>query len=154
METIDALLREVPVFHGLKPAWLELIAGCGSNVHFEQGAMLFREGDPADTFYVVRHGSVALETYVPARGPAMIETLEAGEVVGWSWLFPPYRWHFDARALTSVRATGFDGACLRGKCADDPKLGYDLMTRFAQVLIERLQWTRLRLLDLYGRGGP
>ena len=153
METIDALLREVPVFHGLEPAQLELIAGCGSNVHFDQGAVLFREGDPADTFYVVRHGTVALETYVPARGPTIIETLEAGEVVGWSWLFSPFRWHFDARALTPVRATAFDGACLRGKCDEDTKLGYALMSRFAQVLIERLQWTRLRLLDLYGRGG-
>ena len=71
-------------------------------------------------------------------------------MVGWSWLFPPYRWHFDARALSHVRATAFDGACLRGKCEDDPALGYDLMKRFAQVLIERLQWTRLRLLDVYG----
>ncbi|HSC51640.1 MAG TPA: cyclic nucleotide-binding domain-containing protein [Gaiellaceae bacterium] len=153
METIDALLREVPVFRGLEPAQLELIAGCGSNVHFGQGAVLFREGDAADTFYLVRHGSVALETYVPARGPAVIETLEAGEVVGWSWLFPPYRWHFDARALTDLRATAFDGACLRGKADADPRLGYDLMSRFAQVLIERLQWTRLRLLDLYGHDG-
>jgi CRP-like cAMP-binding protein len=100
----------------------------------------------------VRHGSVAVETFVPARGPMMIETIEAGEVIGWSWLFPPYRWHFDARALTQVRATSFDGACLRGKCDSDPALGYTLMSRFAQVLIERLQWTRLRLLDLYGDG--
>lgn len=153
METIDALLREVPVFRGLEPAQLQLIAGCGSNVHFDQGTVLFREGDAADTFYVVRHGTVSLETYVPARGPAMIETLEPGEVVGWSWLFPPYRWHFDARALTDVRATAFDGACLRGKADYDPRLGYDLMSRFAQVLIERLQWTRLRLLDLYGHDG-
>src|SRR5512142_2553329 len=130
METIDALLREVPVFRGLEPAQLELIAGCGSNVHFDQGAVLFREGDAADIFYLVRHGTVALETYVPARGPAMIETLQPGEVVGWSWLFPPYRWHFDARALTDLRATAFDGACLRGKADADPRLGYDLMSRF------------------------
>ena len=82
----------------------------------------------------------------------MIETIEAGEVIGWSWLFPPYRWHFDARALTQVRATAFDGACLRGKCEEDSGLGYDLMSRFAQILIERLQWTRLRLLDVYGDG--
>jgi CRP-like cAMP-binding protein len=150
VETIDAVLRAVPLFAGLEPAALELVAGCGSNVHFDAGELLFREGDAADTFYVVRHGSVALETFVPARGPAVIETLEAGEVVGWSWLFAPYRWHFDARALTAVRATAFDGACLRGKCDADPKLGYDLMSRFAQVLIERLQWTRLRLLDVYG----
>ena len=153
METIDRLIRDVPVFHGLPDEELKLLAGCASNVHFETGAVLFREGDPADTFYVLRHGSVALEMYVPARGPAVIETLEAGEVLGWSWLFPPYRWHFDARALTGVRATAFDGACLRGKCEDDPKLGYELMSRFAQVLIERLQWTRLRLLDLYGHDG-
>ena len=150
METIEGLLRDAPVFNGLRPEELALLAGCASNVHFDVGEVLFREGDPADTFYLVRHGSVALELFVPARGSVVIETLEAGEVVGWSWLFPPYRWHFDARALSDLRATGFDGACLRGKCEADPALGYDLMSRFAQVLIERLQWTRLRLLDLYG----
>jgi CRP/FNR family transcriptional regulator, cyclic AMP receptor protein len=152
MQTIDAVLRDVPVFRGLAPEQLTLVAGCASNVHFNEGEVLFREGDAADTFYVVRHGSVALETFVPARGAITIETLEAGEAVGWSWLFPPYRWHFDGRALSAVRATAFDGACLRGKCEADPRLGYELMSRFAQVLIERLQWTRLRLLDVYGDG--
>jgi CRP-like cAMP-binding protein len=152
METIETLLRASPVFEGLDPDGLALVAGCASNVHFDQGAVIFREGSQADTFFLVRHGTVALEMFVPARGSAVIETIEAGDVVGWSWLFPPYRWHFDARALTQVRATSFDGACLRGKCNDDPALGYDLMSRFAQVLIERLQWTRLRLLDVYGDG--
>lgn len=150
MKTIETVLQDFPVFAGLSPDQLSLLAGCASNVHFEEGAVVFREGDPADVFYAVRHGSVALELFVPARGPVTIETLEGGEVVGWSWLFPPYRWHFDARALTPIRATAFDGACLRGKCEQDPALGYDLMSRFAQVLIERLQWTRLRLLDVYG----
>jgi CRP-like cAMP-binding protein len=153
METIEAILQDVPLFEGLTAAELELIAGCGSNVRFREGELLFRDGDEADSFLVLRHGSVALETFVPARGPVTIETLEAGEVLGWSWLFPPYRWHFDARATTLVRATSFDGACLRGKCEGDPKLGYDLMSRFAQILIERLQWTRLRLLDVYGYAG-
>ena len=153
MATIETLLHEVPLFAGLEPAQLELIAGCGSNVHFDDDQVLFREGDPADTFYVVRHGSVALETFVPSRGGVTIETLEAGEVLGWSWLFAPYRWHFDARALAPIRATAFDAACLRGKCEADPLLGYALMSRFAGVLIERLQWTRLRLLDVYGSGG-
>jgi CRP/FNR family cyclic AMP-dependent transcriptional regulator len=153
METIDTLLRAAPVFEGLEPKALSLIAGCASNVHFDQGAVLFREGDEADTFFLVRHGTVALEMFVPSRGAAVIETIEAGEVVGWSWLFPPYRWHFDARALTDLRATAFDGACLRGKADEDSALGYQLMSRFAQVLIERLQWTRLRLLDVYGDGG-
>jgi CRP-like cAMP-binding protein len=152
METIEVLLRDVPFFARMNDAQLELLAGCASNKRFLEGEMLFREGDDADTFYVVRHGSVGLEMFVPARGSITIETIEEGEIVGWSWLFPPHRWHFDARALELVRATAFDGACLRGKCEADPALGYDLMSRFAQILIERLQWTRLRLLDLYGRG--
>jgi CRP/FNR family cyclic AMP-dependent transcriptional regulator len=150
VETIDTILRAVPLFSGLADEELELMAGCGSNVHFREEELLFREGDAADTFYVVRHGSVVLELFVPGRGPVTIETIESGDVIGWSWLFPPYRWHFDARALVDVRATGFDGACLRGKCEADSRLGYDLMTRFAQVMMERLQWTRLRLLDVYG----
>jgi CRP/FNR family transcriptional regulator, cyclic AMP receptor protein len=150
--SLESVLADVPFLDGLGADAIALLAGCAGNVHFAAGQNLFREGDPADTFYIVRHGSVALETFVPTRGPVMIETVDAGEVIGWSWLFAPYRWHFDARALTVVRATGFDGTCLRQKCEDDPRLGYDLMGRFAQVLIERLQWTRLRLLDVYGDG--
>jgi len=150
METIEAVLRDVPLFEGLTQEELQLLAGCASNVRFDEGERIVRDGDPADTFYVVRHGAVSLEMFVPARGPVTIETIEAGEVLGWSWLFAPYRWQFDAVALTRVRATGFDGSCLRGKCETDPKLGYDLMSRFAQLLIERLQWMRIRLLDVYG----
>jgi CRP/FNR family transcriptional regulator, cyclic AMP receptor protein len=150
--SLETVLADVPFLAGLSGAHLTLLAGCAGNVHFSSGSTLFRQGDEADTFYILRQGSVALETFVPTRGPVLIETIDAGDVVGWSWLFAPYRWHFDARALTAVRATGFDGACLRQKCADDPGLGYDLMGRFAKVLIERLQWTRLRLLDLYGNG--
>ena len=150
--TLDTELAQSPLFHGLSGPELELIAGCAANVRFAEGEQLFRRGDPADSFYLIRHGSVALETFVPARGSIMIETLEPGEVLGWSWLFPPYRWHLDARALTTVGALGFDGACLRGKCEADSKLGFNVMSRFAQVLIERLQWTRLRLIDVYGDG--
>src|SRR6266516_8114261 len=150
METIEEILHDVPLFAGMAEEELNLIAGCGANVHFDSGELLFRLGDPADTFFVLRGGAVALELFVPARGPLTIETIEAGDVVGWSWLFAPYRWHFDARAVGSVSATAFDGVCLRGKCDADPKLGYDLMSRFAQVMIERLQSTRLRLLDIYG----
>jgi CRP/FNR family cyclic AMP-dependent transcriptional regulator len=153
MGTIEGILRDVPLFAGLTAPELELIAGCGSNVRFQEGELLFRDGDEADTFYVLRHGSIALETFVATRGPVTIETLEAGEIVGWSWLFPPHRWHFDARALSLVRATSFDGACLRAKCETDPRLGYDLMSRFAQIVIERLQQTRIRLLDVYGYSG-
>ena len=153
MRRLDEILAELPFFSGLGDERLALLAGCARNVGFDGGAVIFREGDPADEFFVLRSGTLALETFVPARGGMTIETIEAGEVVGWSWLFPPYRWHFDARALTPVRATSFDGACLRGKCDADPALGYDLMQRFAQVMVQRLQWTRLRLLDVYGGDG-
>jgi CRP-like cAMP-binding protein len=152
MQRLDELLAGVPVFAGLDADTLELLSGCARNVHFDAGASIFLEGEPADEFYVVRQGRVALEAHLTARGGVTIETLEPGEVLGWSWLFPPYRWHFDARALAPVRATAFDAACLRGKCADDPALGYDLMQRFGQVMVQRLQATRIRLLDLYGDG--
>ena len=149
---LDEILAGVPCFEGMGEDELALIADCGRNVHFDAGETIFRQGDAADTFFVVRHGTVAVGNFVPPRGELVIETLEAGDLLGWSWLFPPYRSHFDARALTGVRATQFDGACLRDKCAADPAFGYELMSRFAQILIERLQWTRLRLLDIYGDG--
>jgi CRP-like cAMP-binding protein len=152
--SLESVLADVAFLEGLDPGQIGLLAGCAGNVHFAAGESLFREGEPADAFYIVRQGSVALETFVPTRGPVVIETIDAGEVIGWSWLFAPYRWHFDARALTVVRATAFDGSCLRQKCEDDPVLGYALMGRFAQVLIQRLQWTRLRLLDVYGNRDP
>jgi CRP/FNR family transcriptional regulator, cyclic AMP receptor protein len=149
-QSLEQVLAHVPLLGGLEEDELALLAGCARNVRFTAGTYLFRDGDPAETFFVVRHGSVALEAFVPTRGPVVIETIEAGEVLGWSWLFHPYRWHFDARALTTVRATSFDGTCLREKCETNTAFGYRLMGRFAQVVIERLQWTRIRLLDLYG----
>ena len=150
MRTLDALIVESPVFTGLDPEQLELIAGCASNAVFPAGERLFAEGDPADVFYLVRHGLVALDAYVPNRGQVTVETLGAGEIVGWSWLLPPHRWHFTGRAVELVRAVQFDGACLRRKCEEDPLLGYDLLTRFSQVLVDRLQATRLQLMDVYG----
>ena len=150
MQTLAALLAEHPFFRGLDPQYLDLIAGCGANVRFQPGEYVFREGEPADTFYLLRHGKVALEVHLPERGPVTIQTLAGGEVLGWSWLFPPYRWVFDARAVELTRAVAMDGACLRRKAEEDLRLGYELMRRFAQIIVERLQATRLQLLDLYG----
>jgi CRP/FNR family transcriptional regulator, cyclic AMP receptor protein len=151
MQEIDELLEEIEVFRGLGDEHLDLIAGCALNRVFAAGDTLMAENEQANTFYALRHGTVALETYVPQRGAVTVETLHGGEVLGWSWLFPPYRTMFDARALGVVRAIAFDGACLRGKCDEDPALGYELMKRFAEVMVERLQATRLRLLDVYGQ---
>ena len=98
-------------------------------------------------------GKLALEIPVPERGALVIETLRAGDVVGWSWLFPPYHWHFDTRAVESSSAIALDGACLRDKCDQDSHLGYLLMQRFARVVQEELRATQLQLLDVYGSAG-
>ena len=153
MKTLDRVVLESAVFAGLDNAYAEQLTGCLQTVGFEAGETLFREGEPADVFYVLRRGRVALELYVPGRGPLTIETIDSGQVVGWSWLFPPHNWHFDARAVAPVRAVAVDGACLRGKCDEDPALGYELMQRFSAVLLDRLNATRLRLADLYGGAG-
>jgi len=151
MQTIEKLLEEIDVFRGLTDDRLDLIAGCAQNRVFGAGEHLLREGEPADAFFAIRHGTVALETFVPQRGAVTIETLHGGDVLGWSWLVAPHRTVFDARALGVVRTVAFDGACLRGKCEQDPRLGYELMKRFAEVILERLQATRLRMLDVYGQ---
>lgn len=150
MHTLDEVIASSPVFAGMAHDDLALIAGCAQNVGFEEGQLLFREGQPADVFYLVRKGRVALEVHTPERGGLIVDSADPGEVVGWSWLFPPYRWHFDARAADEVRAIAFDGECLRGKCDEDTRLGYELMQRFGRVMIDRLQNTQLRLLDVYG----
>jgi CRP-like cAMP-binding protein len=150
MHTLEAILVQHPFFKDLAPRYIQLSAGCAANVRFKAGEFLFREGEAANQFYLIRHGKVALQVFVPHRGPITIETIPAGEVLGWSWLFPPYRWHFDAQALELVRAIAFDGQCLRDKCEEDHDLGYALMQRFAQIMLQRLQATRLQLLDVYG----
>ena len=151
MRTIDQLIAESPTFAGLEPSQLEFIAGCARNERVEAGTMLLREGEPADSFFLIRHGVVALEVDAPGRGPLMIQTLHDGEVVGWSWLFAPHRWQMDGRAVEACSIVTFDGACLRGKCEADHELGYQLMSRFAANVIDRLQTTRLQLIDVYGR---
>lgn len=150
MQTLDELIATSPVFEGMSEEYLKLVAGCGRNVHFDTDAYLLREGDPADTFFLIRHGTVALEVHGPGRGALVIETLHSGDAVGWSWLFAPYRWQLDARTTESCSLVALDGACLRGKCEDDHELGYQLMSRFAADLVDRLQATRMQLLDVYG----
>lgn len=150
IKDISALLAAHPVFKGMEKDRLDFIAGCGWNVQFRDGEAVFHFGQRADRFFMLRSGSVSIEIRPPAGPTLCIETVAAGDVLGWSWLYPPYTWQFDARALQDVRATAFDGACLRDKCDQDPGLGYELMKRFATVVANRLQSTRLQLLDLYG----
>jgi CRP/FNR family transcriptional regulator, cyclic AMP receptor protein len=150
METLEHILAEHPFFKDLDARYLGLIVGCASNVRFDAGRFLFREGEEADQFYLIRHGRVALEVFTPARGPLVVQTCDEGEVLGWAWLLPPYHWHFDARAVELTRAIALDGKCLRTKCEEDHDLGYELLKRFAHIIEHRLQATRLQLLDVYG----
>ena len=149
MEGLERIVRDHPFFSGMKEEVLELISGCAKNVRFEAGQYLFHEGQPADQFYLLRSGRVALQISAPER-TLTVQTVGEDEIVGASWLVPPYRWGFDAKALELTRAIAMDAACLRGKCEGDHDLGYEMMKRFMPVLIQRLQATRLQILDVYG----
>jgi CRP/FNR family cyclic AMP-dependent transcriptional regulator len=115
-----------------------------------EGATLFREGQPAENLLLVVDGRVAVEMFIPGRGPQVIDTVEACETVGWSWLVPPYRWFFDARAVTDVTLVEVDAAALRELAESDPAFGYALMRQVADVMLGRMQAARLKLADLYG----
>ncbi len=146
---LKPILAEHPFLKDLSSGHLDLLVGCASNVRFEAGQFVFREGEEANAFYVIRQGRVAVEVFSAAKGQITIETVGEGEILGWSWLVPPYYWHFDARATELTRAVVLDGKCLRTKCEQDHELGYGLLQRFASILMQRLEATRLQLLDVY-----
>jgi CRP/FNR family transcriptional regulator, cyclic AMP receptor protein len=138
------------IFQGLAADYLALLADCATPVEFPAGSLIFRQGEAANRFYLIRHGKVTVEISAPGKGAITIATLTDQDVLGWSWLFPPYRWLFDARAVATTAAIALDGWCLRGKCEADPALGYELMKRFSAVMLESWQAAQLQLLDLHG----
>jgi len=150
MENLESLLEQHPFVKGLRKEHVRLLAGCASNARFDDGKFIFRENQEAENFYILREGKVALEIYAPDRGPIVIDTLGAGDILGWSWLIPPYHWKFDARVIEGTRVLMLDGKCLRKKCEADHDLGYELLKRFASILEQRLEATRIQLLDIYG----
>ena len=153
VKNLEALLEEHAFFSDFNSQDLKLIAGCSSNVKFSAGEQIFREGEAADQFYVLRYGRVAVEVFAPGKGPVTIQTLHEGDVLGWSWLLPPYRWRHDAKALELTRAFAFDGTCLRRKCDRDPRFGYQLMRHCAGVISARLHSAQAQLMDFYGEAG-
>jgi CRP-like cAMP-binding protein len=150
MRGLSDLLAEHELFDDLDASTVALLAGCASNVAFRADERIFAEGGRADRFFIIRHGRVGLEITAPGLGRMIIETLGDGAVLGWSWIVAPYQWRFDAVAEEATRAFAFDAGCLRAKMDDDPRVGYQLMSRFLPIIVDRLQATRLRLLDLYG----
>jgi CRP-like cAMP-binding protein len=151
MKGLEHILQEHTFFAGLAPEYSALVAGCARNHRFNAGDYLFREGESANEFFLIRHGKVALEIVAPGQTPIVFATLGEGEIVGAAWLVPPYCWTYDARAVELVRAIGIDAACLRGKCEADHHLGYEMMKRFLPVFVKQLQATQLQILDVYGK---
>ena len=150
IEGLERILTDHPFFRGLDERYGELVAGCAANEVVEAGRYVFREGDPADRFFLVRHGSVAVEVHVPGRESIVVETIREGGLLGWTWLVPPYRAQFDARALELTRLMSLDATRLRAKMEEDHDLGYELHKRFAPVVAERLDAARMQLIDIYG----
>jgi CRP-like cAMP-binding protein len=150
MTTTYDLISAHPFLDGLEPRWLEMLSHRARRSVRHPGHRLFREGGVADRFWLIRGGRMALDVNVPGRGDVVVETLGPDTVVGWSWLFPPYRWHFGAVAVEETLTIEFDGPRVRALCDQEPALGYALSLRFMAVMLDRLQNTRIRLLDVYG----
>ena len=149
MGTMAARLAAHPFFAALTDEQRAALAEDGAAVSFSAGERLFEEGGVADRFWLIEAGRVALDLRIPGRGDQIIETLAPGTVLGWSWLQPPYRWHFGAVARTATTAIEFEAPAVRRRCDADPAFGYAALRLFTPVITERLQATRLRLLDLY-----
>jgi CRP-like cAMP-binding protein len=149
MENLERLLREHHFLEGLSPEQIQFLVGCAKNVRFHAGQWMFREGETADELFLLRQGTVGLEVHVPGKGAVVMETLGPGDIVGFSWLFPPHRTHLDGRARDEVVALSFDGECLRRKMEEDPVLGYGLTKRLLQQVYKRLERVRMQRLDIY-----
>jgi CRP-like cAMP-binding protein len=149
-QSLEKIVAEHPFFADLESAYTNLLAGCASNVRFPAGAYVLREGQEANEFFLVREGQVAIEIAAPHRMPIIVDTVGEGEILGWSWLLPPYLWRFDARAVEPTRAIALDGTCLRAKCESNHDLGYEVLKRFSQIMNRRLDAARIQLLDVYG----
>ena len=139
-----------PLFAGLADEYLALLAECAHPEQYAPDEYLFRMGDHADHSYLSGGGRLSLEIRAGARGIVRVETLEANDVVGFSWIFPPHRWKFDGRAVEFLQVTALDGKRLRGLKAADHEFGYELMLRYSAVMTDRLHATRLQLMDFYG----
>lgn len=154
IDDLKEVLRQHPFLHGLSAEHMETLVGCASNVRFAEGNSLINEGEIANTFFLIRSGRVALECEIPGRTSIRIQTVGPGEVLGWSWLISPHRWHFSGIAVTDTRAIALDGECLRTKCELNKEFGYEMLKRLAVVMERRLEATRLQLLDVYGQATP
>lgn len=147
--SLESLLRDHPFIRGLDPKHVQALQECASPQEIPRGNYLWRQGDPAKTVYLLYEGEVSLGMTTPNEGLLRLETLSGGDVLGWSWILAPYRWHFDAYAVTAVRSVGLDAAGLRKHFEMDPELHLQMLVRLVPVIDRRLHATQRKLLDLY-----
>jgi CRP/FNR family transcriptional regulator, cyclic AMP receptor protein len=150
---LDGIISGHPFLQGLNPHQMRIMRDCAMFIRFKAGELIFREGDPANRFYLIFRGKVAVESHVRDAGAMTIQTIGENEVLGWSWLFPPYYWHFGARAAADTEAVFFYGTPLREQCEADHDLGFALMKRLSEVMMARLQATRRQLVEMAARRG-
>lgn len=151
MKNQELILAKHPFFQSMPEEYTHSVAMLAKTVDFEEGDILFEEGEEANKFYLIIKGRVAIKTFLANKGVITIQTVEDGEILGWSWFVPPYKYRFDAKALTKTQLIVINGAELRNQCENDEQLGYELMKRMVHAIATRLEETRLMLLDLYGK---
>jgi CRP-like cAMP-binding protein len=149
MDSLASIVATHSFTKDISPRFLARLNQCATLAQFGPSQEIFREGSDADHFYLIHRGHVALQTFVPGTGATTLQTLGADEALGWSWLYPPYRWHFGAVTLEPVEAALLDSRCLRTQMENDHEFGYAIASRIGRVMLDRLQATRLRLLEMY-----
>lgn len=149
METLKRTLAQMPFLKGLAAENLNTLAEHGRRVRFDSGQVIGREGGAADRFYLLLEGTVAIEAFIAEEGEVGFQNVGPGEPLGWSWLFPPFRWHFTARALEKIEALEWDTEFLRERSVADPRFGYELASRLTRVLLQRLRATTKTMVDFY-----
>ena len=146
-QNLRNLIADHPFFKELRWDHILALADCAMKTEFRAGELIFREGDPANRFFLILKGKVALEARVKGAEAVLVESIGAGDVLGWSWLVEPYVWHFNARVVEPTEAIFFDGTWMRELYEEDGSLGYEMMRRVAAVMLQRLQAARRRMLE-------
>jgi len=150
---ISEIIGNNPFFAGLAPHDVEFLAGTARLRQLSRDSVLFRHGEGADRFYVVVSGKISVEVAAIEGPPLELQALDAGAVLGWSWLIPPYKWSFQARADEDAEVLEFDGKAIRAKCESDPRFGYELIKRFSALMSERLDFARQKMMEAWRPGG-
>lgn len=145
------LLKEQPFLADLGDEYIALIADCAELKDFDLGDPLLQQNQPAQCFYLLLEGHISLRAHMPTQGALPIETIKAPAVLGWSWLVKPYKWHFDARALSNTHAIQVHTPCIIGKIENDKAFGFEMYRRFTEIIVDRLHASRLQMMDVYAK---